>query len=255
MRLHVIAGSRDLLLPCHMAPESIERLAGDRIRVAKAGWISGRCGERYHGFLQDEPLDARTRIMGQALREEYGKRFEPLIVLPHLLDEAAPHGSSATGGSDPERRSQQTVLGEIIDSGNITHLRVMAVALPATVDPEGAWAARAGITASAAKERLGRLEATGLTPGVEKLDTEVLRLDPGSPAFEEAYTNALCQYSVSKLSPQLSDAGWETERQKLAAACSRRLLAWNDDGLIPKPHLHHDQLDGITDALLNTLLS
>lgn len=255
MRLNVIGGSRELLLPYHLKPELLESILGDEVRVARARWISHKCGERYHNFLQDEPRDTRTRVMGQAIRDEFGARYEPLVILPELLDELAPYGKAAPVADADVSRTQQSVLREIMESGDVREIRIVALALPANVDPEGAWAVRDGITSTAMKERLEKLRASDIASLTEKLQLEVLRIEPEDPDFSTVYNNALSQYAVKRLSPQLRESGWIGQEEKMAAAIGQRLLKWNESGLFLQVPLHHDHLDTITNALLNSLLS
>lgn len=251
MRLHVLTGSRDLLHPEILLPEITADFVDPRARVAQAYWISPKCGDRYHHFLQDEPGDGRTAAMAEALKDGFGTRFEPLLILPDLLQEMRDNAPPVP----EDRRSQLTVVREILACGHVRDVRLHGLALPSKADPDGSWAVPAGIVPGTVRECIERLRK-GLVDdaGVESVATRVAEITPDWPAFNSLYNNAVSTQLVLRLEPQLVRDGWSTDREKLGVAISRILAAWNSKGIYLGLPLGQARLDAIALHVYGRLL-
>lgn len=249
MRLHVLAGCRELLLPELLAPELAASLIGPQVRLATAFWISPKCGNGYHYFLQDEQGDRRTKVMALALRDEFGKRFEPLLVLPDLLDEIESRPRTSASKSATVR-SQLTVLTEICTYGSLGQLRLYGLALPAETDPKDSWAIPDGLVTNKVRDRLGRLRNIMVEQsGDDDVDTEVIEITPDHPFFGTLYRNAICNQIALQLMSRLREQGWTANAETLAATILSALSDWNDKGVAPSLPMHGDQLDAITEII------
>lgn len=250
MRLHVLTGCRELLEPEFLAPEEAAGLIGPGVEIATAYWIAPGFGNKYHGFLQDEPGDGRTEAMAQALKDNFGTRFEPLLVLDELLGEAEEGQATAE-----DRRSQLAVLSEILACGHIRKLRLYGVALPSKADPEGCWAVPAGVVPGTVRERIERLRAaSAIDTKLEAVDTRVIEATPDLPAFSTLYNNSVCNHLVLRLAPRLQEHGWAYEPDALAAAISKVLATWNRRGIFLTLPLRAEHLDAMTGLVYEKLL-
>lgn len=249
MRLHVLAGCRELLRPDLLGATLTAGLIGERIRLAPAFWISQRCGVFYHDFLSDVPDDRRVEIFALSLREAFGTRFQPLVVLPELLDAAEAGGAASTGPEDP--RASISVLCRIWSSGHFAQLSLHAIALPAAADPDGSWATAAGITAPPARDRLAALRAACLARGIASgaVETAVIEAGPDLPGFARLYRNAVASQVMTRLVPRLQSQGFATDHKALGRRVGEVFRNWTNRGISPSLPLREDQLDSIADSL------
>lgn len=245
MRLHVLAGCRELLQPEFLSPEIAADLIGPRVRVATASWVFPQSGNYYHTFLQDHPEDCRTKVMALALKDEFGTRYEPLLVLPELLDEVKPDEQRALLATTIDRRSQLAVLSEILACGHVRQLQLYGLALPAKADPDGSWAVPAGIVPDAVHNRIERL-ASAVDIGPDAVETRVIEAAQDLSAFTTLYNNSLCNHLVRRLAPRFHERGWTCDVETLAGAVSRILAAWNRKGIFLTLPLRSDHLDAMT---------
>jgi len=250
-----LAGSRDLFKPELLAPEIVADLIGPRVRLPQAYWISPTCGDRYHDFLQDEPGDRRTAVMAEALRDEFGTRFEPLLVLADLLDETMHDDQRASPDTAFDRRSQLTVLGEILACGHVRDLHLHGLALPSKADPDGSWAVPAGILPGAVRNRIERLRAAvAAHMESDAVEAHVMEVTPDLPAFNTLYNNAICAQFAYRLEPRLLELGWSSDSEELALAISEILSDWNAKGIFLGLPLLPAHLDRMTELLYKNLL-
>ena len=228
-------------------------LIGPRVRVATASWVSPQSGNNYHTFLQDQPGDCRTEVMALALKDEFGTRYEPLLVLPDLLDEVKPEEQRALPATSADRRSQLAVLSEILACGHIRQLQLHGLALPAEADPDGSWAVPAGIVPDAVHNRIERL-ASAVEFGPDAVETRVIEAAPDLPVFTTLYNNSLCNHLVRRLSPRLHEQGWTCDIETLADTVSRIFAAWNRKGIFLTLPLRSDHLDAMTALVYEKVL-
>ena len=229
-------------------------MVGPRVRVAMASWISPECDDSYHAFLQDEPEDCRTKVMALSLKDNFGTRFEPLLVLPDLLDEAMSDGRPKLPAAAANRRSQLTVLSEILACGHVRQLQLYGVAVPAKADPDESWAVPAGLVPGTVRERIERLRAVTADLGADAIETRVIEATPELPAFGTVYNNALCHQFVSRLAPRLREQGLTCNSEALAAAISGVLEEWSKGGILLDLPLRTDHLDAVTELVYKRLL-
>lgn len=247
MRMHVLAGCSELLQPRVFTAEEAQSLIGPRVRTASAAWLGPYPDGAYHAALQEEPGDSRTSVMARALNEEFGSRFEPLLVLPKLLDEA--NGSPPTAG----KRSQVTVLSEIEAYGHPREILLYGLGLPDEVDPEQAWAVPAGIVSSRVRERIEKLRADGIAQG-DAVDVRVIEATSDLPAFPVLYANAICNELAQRLMPRLRSLGWAADDGALSKAIAAIVKDWNKKGLAPSLPLRARDLDAVADLVFKKLL-
>lgn len=251
MRLHVLAGCRDLLSPVLLAPEVTVDLVSSGLRLPTAFWISDRCGCFYHDFLQDGPDDRRLDVFALSLRENFGERFEPLLVLPDLLED----GNSVQGeralrdqGAVEDKRSALAVLAELCRRTAPARLHLHAVTLAAEADPEAACTASAGITPPLVRAALDRLcdalAARGVMAGM--VETRVIGMIPDHPAFQELYRNAVANQITRRLANRLDARGWVTDRNVLRQHVADRLKNQTRKGISLGLHLNDAQLEKIS---------
>lgn len=256
MRMHVLTGCSELLQPRILTAEEAQSLIGPRVRTASASWL-GACTEgTYHAALQEQPGDNRTSVMAQALNEEFGGRFEPLLVLPKLLDEAESGGN----GSPPTppaagKRSQVTVLCEIGTHGHPGEIRLYGLGLPDDVDPEQSWAVPAGIVASKVHARIDKLSGNGIAQAATgAVDVRVIEATPDLPAFPILYTNAICNQLAQRLLPRFHALGWAADEGVLSKAIAVVVKDWDKKGLAPGLSLRAGDLDAMADLVFKKLL-
>lgn len=255
MRLHVLTGCRELLQPEFLPSETAASLIGPAVRVATAYWISPGYGNKYHGFLQDEPGDCRTQAMALSLKDEFGARFEPLLILTELLDEIDADEQRELPAATAARRSQLTVLSEILACGHIRQLRLYGLALPAKADPDGYWAVPAGIVPGMVRDRIERLRtSTAINIVPEGVETRVIEATTDLSIFSVLYNNSLCNHLALRLAPRLSEHGWTCDLETLAGAIFKILANWNKKGIFLTLPLHADHLDAMTDLVCKRLL-
>lgn len=255
MRLHVLTGCHELLRPLVITPEEAGSLIGPRVRSATASWLSPERGRYYHTFLQDEPWDHRTKVAALALKDEFGARFEPLIVLPDLLDEIEPTGEHILPLVAADRRSQRTVLSEIWSCGHLRELRFYGLALPAKADPEGFWAVPAGIVTSAVRNRLEKLRSATIADiGSDAIETQVIEATPDLAIFNTLYNNSVGNLFALRLAPRLREQGLAPDVELLPDSIVRILADWNKKGVFPALPLRTDHLNAMTELIYDKLL-
>jgi hypothetical protein len=231
-----------------LIPEVVAGLIGPDVRVAKAYWLARNVGDEYHDFLQEEPDDRRTVVMAEAMKDGFGTRFEPLLVLPELLDED-------DSRDHPERRSQRAVLSEILACGYFEHVSLYGVALSPKSDPQGVWAEPAEIVTPVVAERIENLRAVftaEIDPG--SIATQVIEVSPDLPDFNVLFNNALCNSFASYLQPRMLDAGFAPDVGALAGAICGIVTEWNDRGMFVSWPLSKDHFNGLADTLYNSLM-
>lgn len=247
MRLHVLAGCRELLLPEFLVPELATGLIGPRVRLATAFWLSPKFGIHYHTFLQVEPGDCRTKVMALALKDEFGTRFEPLLILPDLLNEIELQERHPLHLLAADRRSQLNVLSEIWSHGHLRQLRLYGLALPVRADPDESWAAPARLLTPAVRERMERLgTATTAEMRPDQLETEVIEMTSDLPVFATAYRNAICGQIAQRMMARLREQGWTSDVEILAGTIAAILANWEKSGILPALPLRADQFDTMT---------
>lgn len=255
MRLHVLAGCRSLLQPEVLSPESAASLIGPCVRVATASWISPECGNSYHDFLQDEAGDCRTSTMALALKEGFGTRFEPLLVLPDLIDEMKPDEERVSRDAGTNRRSQLGALSEILACGHVRELQLFGLAIPSKADPDGVWAVPAGIVPGAVRQRIEKLRgAIAAANQSQMIDTHVIEATPDIPIFTTIYNNAACNHITFRLAERLRERGWTSDQQDLGRAVVRILADWNKKGILLTLPLSAGHLEGMTEVIYKGLL-
>lgn len=249
MRVHVLAGCCELLEPQVLDAEAAQNLIGPSVRTASAAWLSPAPDSRYHSALQDGPGDCRTTTMALALNEEFGNRFEPLLVLSQLMDEAAGNARLPRG-----KRSQRAVLSEIRTRGRLRELKLYGLALPDEADPESSWAAPAGIVASAVRDRIEKLRKASMKEAPsEVVETMVIEVTPGLPAFSVLYGNAVCNQIAARLLPRLRSHGWSSDATVLPRAVAGILRDWSKKGIAPGLPLRAEDLDDMTNLVFEKL--
>lgn len=256
MRLHILAGCRSLLRPAILDPQTVANLIGPDIRCADAGWISPECGAEYHDFLREQPGDRRTSIMARALKDNFGERFEPLIVLPGLLEEIAAGEMPASAAAGDERRTRLAVLEQLLAAGHVEAVRLHGLALPSKSDPEAAWAVPAGIVPGIVRERIEMLR-TLLAEAESQvtLETHVIECTRGEcPAFDTLYDNALAWHFAKAFDARARGHGWEADRTQLASAIVAILIEWNERGIYAGVPMLQEHLDVTAERLFDALL-
>lgn len=250
VRIHVLAGCRDLLHPEILLPDIVAGLISPTACAVKAYWISPKCGDRYHSFLQDEPGDARTQVIASAMKEEFGTRSEPLLVLSGLLNEMTEEAAPA------DRRTQLSVLLEIFAACENWQVQLHGLALPSKADPDGSWAVPAGIVPGTVRDRIERLRAAlDGRSGVDCVDASVLEITPDLPVFNILYNNALSTQLASRVEPRLAQEGWTADREVLTGAIWRIVSGWNGKGLILSLPLGRDRIDSLANIVFEHLLT
>jgi hypothetical protein len=248
MRLHVMAGCDELLWPLALEPEALSGLIGPNVCVATAFWLSPESGTRYHTFLQEHPGDRRTKVMAMALRDSFGRRVEPLLILPGLLNEIdhadGPHTAPAG------RRSQLTVLAEIWGYGYFDELRLHAAALPAAADPDEVWAAPGRFVAPAVGKRLEELSTTIMAEVRPAEITEAtIEIAPRNTQFGGMYRNAIAHHVERRLAPRLGEQGLRARSKTFTRTIAEILLDNENMGLTLAFPLRAAQLDAITEMI------
>jgi hypothetical protein len=246
MRLHVLAGCRALLIPDALRGMQIPILLDEpKIRIATAFWLSPRCGQFYHDFLLEAENDNRVAVFARSLREDFGNRFEPLVVLPELITET-------TAAIPPEhgRRGTLDVLLELCKE-RAEGIMLHALVLPRGVDADGSWAGPDELLAPQARGRLDGLRATlaasGLQP--ERIETRVAVLPRAAPGFAQVFRNAISRQIAKRIRPRLGREGLDAEIPRLEAAIARILAGWNEAGIVPANALGADALDVLSERV------
>jgi hypothetical protein len=255
MRLHVLAGCRDLLEPKALAPEEVASLVGPGVRAVPGTWIEPGAGERYHDFLQEKPGDRRVAVMAEAIKDAFGSRFQPLLILADLFDEVQQDFQRSPSPSGEDRRTQFAVLEEIIACGHIRQLQLHGVALPSKADPDGAWALPAAIVPGKVRDRIERLRgAVTAEAHLEMVETHVIEVTPDKPLFGALYNNAISNQLVRKLEPRLVERGWTLDREALAATIVSILSKWNERGILAGLPLSSGNFDNMSNLVYEKLL-
>jgi hypothetical protein len=253
MIVHVLSGCRRLLAPERLEPEAAISLIGPGIRIPSGGWISRAANDHYHSYLQDERHDRRTEVMAIALREEFGTRNEPLLILPGLLDEIAADDLESTQPGAGSRRTQWHVLSEILESGYVDQMRLYGVAIPAKADPDGVWAVPAGMVPGTVRSRIEQLRES-LEGTLANVETRVIEATPDLETFETLYSNALSNALSERLAPKLEQHGWRVDPTALPGVVSRILIERRISGLSPSLPLTTATIDEIGALIEKTLL-
>jgi hypothetical protein len=253
MRLHFLAGCRALLIPDPLRGIQIPILLDEpKIQIATAFWLSPRCGRFYHDFLLEAEDDNRIAVFAQSLKENFGSRFEPLVVLPDLIAEA-------TNAIPPELGSRGTLdlLLELCKEPPAGGIVLHALALPKGVDADGSWAGPDELLAPQARGRLDGLRATlaasGLPP--DKIETRVTVVPRMAPVFAQLFRNALSRQIARRLRPRFAGEGLEANGSRLEAAVAQILAGWNDAGIMPAAALGSEALDALSKRVSGRLFA
>jgi hypothetical protein len=252
VRLHALVGCGALLRPLLPPPGALaELIGGAALRAPEVSWLSRDADLVGHDFLIEPISDRRLDVFAAALSDNFGARFEPLVLLPDAL-------------GNPDEPA--TVAAAVKALGGLWHrlpaaLTLHALALPPSVDGGDGWIAEAGLDVAAARARLEALRAT-LTPGTEgveatgALTTAVLAPAPDGPArkvFDMLLRNALAHALAARAAAPLADAGLEPRH--IARAAARRLGVWAENGLVPRLPLDAARLDRMTSRLIEVLIA
>jgi hypothetical protein len=247
MPLHVLAGPRDLLCPEPLPLDMLAALIGPRVRPATAFWLLPEHG--YHDFLLEDAGDRRVEVFAHALAENFGTRFEPLVVLPGLLsadiDAEAVHDALRA----------RAVLGALWHHRPAAQMVLHAFALPEDVDDGDGWAAAQAVLAPRLEARLATLrDGFSDAAGLESVSVSVTEPEPGSPAFAGLLRNAVAALVATRAGARLADAGLAPYDRRLRPALARLLADWHRAGLEPARPLGTAALDRIAERLTETLL-
>lgn len=250
LRLHFLAGCRALLVPNALRATQTASLLGEpHIQIATAFWLSSRCGRFYHDFLLEAEDDERVGVFSQSLRENFGSRFEPLIVLPDLIEET-------TGAILPEHGSRGTldVLLELC-KGSPIDIVLHALALPRGVDADGSWAGPNELLAFQVRGRLDGLRATLAASGLDldRIDIRVTEVCRTDPAFLQVFQNALARQIAGRIRSQLAGEGFGVIAAPLEAAIAQMLAGWGRAGIVPADAIGAATLDALSDRVLANL--
>lgn len=248
MHLHILTGYAEFFRPAILPPEEIGEIAGPNIRPVSARWLSRECGDEYHDFLQEDPGDRRVAVLADAIRNDFGERFEPLLVLPELLTEQP-------AADEADKRSQLAVLSELLASGHFDHVMLYGLALAEDSDPDDCWAGQLGIAAAQAGTRLEQLCAS-LSGENDKasLTHRVVEVLPAVHCFDSLFNNALANALSCRLEPQLRSTGWRIEKPALATAIVEMLSELNDRGLFVEQPVGERLMQELASNLKNRLL-
>jgi hypothetical protein len=238
VRLHVLAGSRDLLRPESLPGISCADLLGPGIRVATAFWLSRRCGNYYHDFLVEDLADRRVEAFALSLRDNFGRRFEPLVILPELLMEPAmpiPVRPAPLRAGEVARLGSLDVMREVWRHDPADGLVLHALALPAAVDADGSWARAAELLAPEVDGRLDGLRAAFAAAGIDPdlIETRVTEAPLSSPDFDVLLRNAVAGRIARRAREQLAPDGLGTDPDLLEVAMVRVLRNWSRSGILP----------------------
>ena len=248
MRLHVLAGCRDLLRPETLPKEELAALFGPRLRIATAFWLSPRCGPYYHDFLLEPVEDRRVEVFARALRDNFGDRFEPLITLPDLLG-----GASAAAPEAPQ--AARAMLLELWRHQPAEAMVLHAVALPDGLDGGDGWVRESGLLAPATRDRLERLRAAFAEGGVPAVASAVTEVGPDQPGFAVLLRNAVAQQVALRIGPRLVEEGLHAEPAMLQAPAARVLAGWHRTGITPARPIDRQSLDRLSGRILQTLFA
>lgn len=256
MRLHVLAGCRDLLYPDILSPEAVADLISPGVMAARAYWLSPNAGDRYHTFLQDNAGDRRVSVLAEALYDGFGTRNEPLLVLADLLDESRHYDEPDSPEVAEGRRTQRAVVAEILEAGHVQELCIYGVALPSKSDPDDAWAVPAGLVPGIVRERIESLrEGLGGDFDADAIVTRVIETTPDIPLFNKLLNNGVSNQLARHLQPRLREHGWETDLPALAQAVSDVLTTLNSRGLYAAVPLRPAHFAEMAELVLKRLLS
>ncbi len=255
MQLYVLAGSRDLLRPEIVAPEVVSRLVGPSIKAVPAYWLWPESGDHYHDFLQDNPADNRNAVIAEAMKDGFGSRFQPLLVLADLLDECVAGAPVENDNTAADRRTQLGVVSEILGSGHVRSLHLYGVSLPPDTDPDGCWAVPAGIITDSVRRQVEELRGElSSYLNEDAITTDVIAMTPELPAFRTVYNNAHCNQFARRLEARLREQGWAPNNDGVAAAISAILAAWDEQGMSLGLSLRRDHVEGMAELLFQNLL-
>lgn len=247
MRLHVLAGCRELLLPEFLVPELATDLIGPQVRLATASWLSPKFGTRYHSFLQVERGDSRTKVMALALKDEFGTRFEPLLILPDLLNEI---DSKQRNFPATDMRSQLNVLSELCSHGHLRQLRIYGLSLPVRADPDESWASPSLLLTPSVHGRMDQLGAAiTADTGLDSLETDVIEVTSNLPAFATVYRNAISGQIAQRMMARLREQGWSADIETLAAAIAAIFADWQNSGISPALPLRAEHFNSMTEVV------
>jgi hypothetical protein len=251
MRLHVLAGSSDLLRPAVLEQEQVARLFGPEVRLATARWLELGPDVVYHDFLRDEARDRRIETFARALRQDFGTRSAPLIVLPDLLSEAAAPEAASEG-----RLSGPAVLERIWAHDGSDTILLSAIALP-VAGPGGIWEGTGILLAPGAAASLDALRTACLARGIPAcaVETQVIELGPERGTSAAPWRNALAGRLATHLESRLAAAALTLDPGPGRAALVSLLEVWSRAGIEPAFDPRREDFARLAEHVLAGLLS
>lgn len=251
MRLHVLVGAQRLLYPNLVGAEITQEIIGGRSRVASAFWLSPRCGKYYHDFLLDEPEDQRVAVFSASLVQDFGKRCEPLLILPDLVNAAQPSFLPTK-----DRRHPLEVLAAISAYLTPSELILHAAGLPSRLDRERVWTEGLDICIPDVAQALEALRMACERLGVEadRVSARALEVAPGQPGFEPLYRNAVAHALADRLQAKAEAEGFTVDIERALVATRETFDAWGRTGLFLSRMLDSAQLESLTQKAFAVLL-
>jgi hypothetical protein len=252
MHLHVIAGAHDLLHPAAIDGAELAGLVGPEARIATAFWLSKECGKHDHDFLRED-ADGRIAVFARSLRDGFGTRFSPVIVLPDLLDEVA--GAPA---GQPDRLGSLAVLHEILRLCPSCRVTLHAIALPAgtVAAQDGAATGLERLLPSWTGGRLDGLRAAVVAAGhaAEDIGANLIEAGPAVPLSDMLLRNALARRITRRIAVRLAEHHLHAERAALQTAAVRVLKRWDQAGILPMTPIGNADLDRLAGRIAAVLL-
>lgn len=245
MRIHILAGCPALLGPEKLPAALLAELIGPQLRPATAFWLAPQLGEFYHDFLLDPVEDGRIEVFAMALRDNFGMRFEPLLVLAELM--AAPE--------DADGPQPRDVLHALALHHPAAGLVLHALCLPGELDGGDGWVAAAEMNAACLQVRLDALRADLGAAKPDVIAAEVHEIRPEHPAFAALFRNAAAHQITARAEARLKAAGLAAEPPRFGQSASRALCAWSGAGIgLPRP-LGTQDLDRLAERVIALLLA
>lgn len=251
MRLHVLVGAQRLLYPNLLGAEVTQEIIGGRSHVASAFWLSPRCGKYYHDFLLDEPEDQRVAVFSASLTHDFGKRCEPLLILPELVSAAQPSFLSM-----PDRRHPLEVLAAICAHLVPSELILHAAGLPPRLDRERVWTEGLDVCVPDVAQRLEALRIACEHVGVKsgRMSAKAFEVAPGQPGFEPLYRNAVAHALAGRLHVKAEAEGFTVDIERTLVATRDAFDAWGRNGLFLSRALDSARLESLTQKVFAVLL-
>jgi hypothetical protein len=212
VKLHVLLAGPDLLRPEPWPAAALAALGGRPTAAPSALWLGPSREGADHDYLLSRE-DARLKVFAAALRENFGRRVEPVLAFRRLA--ASPHAPR-----DPGEIAPAAALSALVRDAGAEALVLHDVALAPDVDPEGL----VDRTDRAARfERVtAALGAEGL--GGAPVERIPLELAPGEPCFLPALLNGIARRIVREAPPSERRAGLALAAPGVVAQAVRAAL-------------------------------